>query len=159
MPSIEIICIGQKSPSTFRALSFPILSGTRLKSHRYPSLFQGDFSQLRGCIYHLGGPSYKGRRGGFFEAYELLSPWCRTQKQIVILEFGRKYVPSVRRVLNSLLRKSLTGEIIFTSDYQFSSNRPRRFKRMSITRFWSLYRSRNIRFNALYKISDHADGR
>jgi hypothetical protein len=155
MPAIEIICPGQKSPSKYRGIPFPVLSETKLKSHRYPSHFQEDFDRMSGCIYHLGSPCYKGRRGGFFEAYELLSPKCLDQESPIYLEFRREFLPSVKRILKSLLQKSPTREIVFTSDYQGSPNRPRRFERIPLKQFWSLHRTKKLRFNALYVIPEN----
>jgi len=56
MPSIEIISVQQKSPSDFGEMPFAVSVEKELVSHRSPSLFQNDFNQMRGYIYHLGKP-------------------------------------------------------------------------------------------------------
>lgn len=159
MPSIEIVCIGQRSPSRFRGIPFAVRSERELKSHRIPSLFQEDFDKLNGCIYHLGCPHVKSMKSrGFFEAYGLLSSKCRNQESTVFLKFRREFVPSVRQMLQVLIQKSPTADIVFTSDYQFSSNRARRFTGVSMKKFWSLHRTEQLRFNSLYFLSGNANG-
>ena len=159
MPSIEIICIRQKSPSRFPGIPFAMLADRDLKSHRSPSLFQKDFDKLKGCIYHLGCPHLKSRKSrGFFEAYQLLSSRCREQESTVFLDFRRVFVPAIRHILHALIQKSPTGSVVFTSDYQFSTNRPKRFKHISIDKFWLLHRRNELRFNSLYVITGNTNG-
>jgi len=151
MPSIEIICVGQKSLVRFRGIPFALVSECgELRSHRHPSLFQRDFDRLQGCIYHLGCPHLRRRRTGAFEAYELLSRKCHDQGRSIFLEFGREFLPSIKKMLSALLAQSPVGQVVFTSDYQFSPNRPKRIKQMSEPEFWALHRRKQLRFNTLY---------
>ena len=153
MPSIEIISVGQQSASRFRNVPFAVVSeGGALRSHRHPSHFQQDFDLLQGYIYHLGCPHLRRKRTGAFEAYELLSRKCREQGRMVFLEFGRDFVPSIKRLLSVLLSASPAGRVVFTSDYQFSPNRPKRIRRISLREFWVLHRKKQLRFNVLYTI-------
>ena len=105
-----------------------------------------------GCIYHLGGPSYKDSTAGFFAAYELLSRACVQQKTSVFVEFKRNIAPHVMMILRQLIGKSPQSRIIFTTDYQFSENRVRRFKRISLDAFWEMHKNQRLRFNASYEI-------
>jgi hypothetical protein len=153
MPSIEIVCVNQKSPSYFRGIPFAIVSESgEPRSHRHPSHFQRDFDKLQGCIYHLGCPHLRRSRTKRFEAYELLSGKCREQERLIFLEFGKEFVPSIKKMLNTLLLHSPVGRVIFTIDYKFSPNRPKRIRRISAREFWALHRRKQLRFNALYTI-------
>ena len=160
MPSIEIVCIGQKSPARFRRVPFAIVSEAgKLQSHRHPSRFQRDFDRLQGCIYHLGCPHFRRSRTVLFEAYELLSRKCRDQwPTAIFLEFERAFVPSLRKMLTALLTQSPAGRVVFTSDYQFSPNRSKRIKQVSVQEFWALHRTKRLRFNTLYAITFGANG-
>ncbi len=153
MPSIEIVCVDQKAPTRFAHLPVALRAGKTLNSHRHPSHFQRDFNDMKGCIYHLGCPHLKRSRNGAFEAFDLLSKKCCAQQSPVFLKFKRVYEPVIRKLMNTLLQKSPCGTIIFTSDYQFSANRPRRVERIAISGFWKLYSEQQVRFNALYQIS------
>ena len=160
MPSIELVCVGQKSLVRFRGVPFAIVSERgELRSHRHPSLFQRDFDRLEGCIYHLGCPHLRRSRTGAFEAYELLSRKCREQHRLVFLEFKREFVPILRTMLKTLLACSPVERVVFTSDYQFSPNPPNRIKRMSETEFWALHRRKRLRFNVLYAVVSDTKGR
>ncbi len=152
MPSIEIICVRQKSPTKFRRLPIAIKAETNLKSHRLPSLFQKDFDKTHGCIYHLACSHLRHSRKGAFEAYDLLSRKCKNQGHLVFLEFTPRIAPIVARITKELLRQSPHGKLLFTSDYQFSSNKPKRVRNLTLPEFWELHRNQNVRFNALYEI-------
>lgn len=160
MPSIEIICVGQKTPVHFRGISFAVVSEEgELRSHHHPSRFQRDFDRLEGCIYHFVCPHFRKNRTGTFETYELLSKKCRNQcPNVVFLEFEQAFVPSVRKMLTALLAQSPVGRVVFTSDYRFSPNRTKRIKRISIREFWMLHRRKRLRFNAVYTISAGVNG-
>lgn len=159
MPSIEIVCVGQKSPTRFRGVPFAIVSERgKLRSHRHPSRFQRDFDRLEGCIYHLGCPHLRRSWTGAFEAYELLSRKCRAQwPRAVLLEFERAFLPSIRKMLTALLAQSPDGRMVFTSDYQFSPNRSKRITQISVQEFLALHREKRLRFNALYSITSGAN--
>jgi len=68
VPSIELISVGQQEPSALPSLPFAVRAEAVLHSNRDPSLFQHDFDQFRGCIYHLGSPfcDEAGCKGPFF---------------------------------------------------------------------------------------------
>ena len=152
MPSIEIVCIDQKSPVRFGELPFVVRSERVLRSHRYPSHFQKGFDKLEGCIYHFGGQYLRNRRGGIFQAYDLLSLGCRGQHQSRYLEFKRSVIPLLRRILKKLLEKSPQSRIVFTSDYQFSPNKPKRVNGVLLSEFWKLHQDKQLRFNTWYEI-------
>jgi hypothetical protein len=153
MPSIEVICIGQKTPTRFKLLPFVLKTGTKLQSHRIPSHFQVDFDQMKGCIYHFAGPSYRHRKLGAFEGYELLSGPCRRQETSVFLQFDRRYAKVVKSILNRLMEKSPYSELVFTSDYQFSPNKAKRVRGLALSDFWRIHNARKVKFNSLYVIS------
>jgi hypothetical protein len=159
MPSIEIVCVGLRSLVRFRTVPFAVVSELgKLRSHRHPSHFQRDFDRLQGCIYHLGCPHLRMSQAGTFEAYELLSRKCRAQGRPNFLEFERAFVPSLRKALKTLLAHSPVGRVVFTSDYRFSPNRPKRVKHISEQEFWSLHRRKRLRFNTLYTIESDPKG-
>src|SRR5262245_55372349 len=102
MPSVEIICIGQPEPSDFSDLPFAVAAENRLKSHRSPEpLFQPDFDQLQGCIYHLGNPRLKKPDArGAYTTSDLLIDWWE------LIHFKPRYVRHVQRLLRELLAAS-----------------------------------------------------
>src|SRR6184192_1309033 len=108
MPSIEIVCVGQKSPADFSDLPFAVEASRELRSHRSPkALFQADFDHLNGCMYHLGNPGLKNtRRGDVFFAYGLLSAACRHREPPLFLEFDSIIEPAVRAMLQALMKAS-----------------------------------------------------
>lgn len=154
MPSIEIICVRQESPTDFTRLPFPVIAERDLVSHRTPSLFQMDFDTMRGCIYHLGNPSSGNDAEGFFFAHRLLSEKCRDQERNRFLEFDSQYIPAVRWLLQELLKASPAGRIIFTSDWQFGPRRTGRFDPIGSGQFWKLHDAFKLRLNALYPLRE-----
>lgn len=121
MPSIELICVQQHEPSLLPQLPFAVCSESVLRSHRSPTpLFQSDFDELRGCIYHLGSPFCDDAdyEGPFF-AYELLSERCRDASPNRFLEFAPEFVSGITSLLSLLLHASPIGLVIFTTDWQF----------------------------------------
>jgi len=142
MPSVEIVCIGQPEPIVFENMPFRIDAENRLVSHRTPSpLFQADFDQLEGYIYHFSKQSK-----GAFTAYEMVGA---PRKE---LRFKPEYVPCVQHILSTLLAASPEGKILFTSDYQFGPKR-RRYKRpLTLDKFWTLHTEGRLWANALYPI-------
>ena len=153
MPSIEIVCINQKKCSRFNKIEFVINGEDKIESHRTNPIFAKDFEKLKGCIYHLGCPHLKYKGMGAFEAYDLLSKKCQKQNDTIFLEFKRKYIPDIKSILEKLLEKSPDSKILFTSDYQFSINKPKRIKNISHSDFWDLHKSKKLLFNTLYEIT------
>jgi hypothetical protein len=152
MPSIEVVCIGQTEPLELGPLSFAVVSGTRLVSHRTPTpLFQSDFDQLEGCMYHLGNPELRSKaRTGTFFAYELLSESSRHGEPF--LEFADEHRPDVGIVLSALLAASPEGRLLFTSDWQFGPEGAKRHPAVTLAEFWRLHDARTLRLNAAYAI-------
>jgi hypothetical protein len=111
VPSIEIICVGQRDPIDFNDLPFAVESGTELKSHRVPKpLFRKDFAGLKGCIYHLGNPDLKAQRTGrIFFAYDLLSDQSRSASRSRFLEFRPDYINGINDLLASLMDAARTS--------------------------------------------------
>ena len=142
MPSVEIICISQPEPIVFENMPFRIDAEKELRSHRTPSpLFQADFDQLTGCIYHLTKQSK-----GAFTAYELIDVCWRE------LRFKPEYVPYVQQILSMLLDASPQGKILFTSDYQFGPKRKRYKRPITLDKFWTLHDEGKLWANALYPV-------
>ena len=154
MPSIEIVCIGQAHPVELGALSFAVVSGSQLVSHRSPHpRFQSDFDRLKGCIYHLGNPYLRTEpeHGPFF-AYELLSESSRHGKPS-FLEFAADHRADVRTVLSVLLAASPAGQLLFTSDWQFGPAGSRHLAAVTLEEFWQLHEARALLLNAAYPIT------
>lgn len=142
MPSVEIVCIGQTTPTVFEDIPFRIDAKSRLLSQRTPSpLFQNEFDALNGCIYHLIK-----HPNGACTAFELLDSWWEE------LCFKPEYVPVVSRILNELLDASPSGQVLFTSDYQYGPKRRRYRRPIRISRFWELHKAGKLWANALYPL-------
>jgi hypothetical protein len=154
MPSIEIVCIQQKIPNFFGEIPFAIEAENEPLSHRNPSLFDDDFKQMQGCVYHLGNPSLRQRSDRCFFAYELLSEKCRGQKNSRFLEFNVEFVPFIRCILTDLIKSSPLGQIVFTTDWQFGPKQTKPFDGVIPKEFWSLHDSHKLKFNSLYRISE-----
>jgi hypothetical protein len=157
MPSIELRCVDQREPSQIPALPFAIRAQRQLVSHRSPSLFQRDFDQVRGCIYHLGSPFCDefGYEGPFF-AYELLSERCRVPIPSRFLEFAPEFLPSIFDLVGLLLANSPAHLVIFTTDWQCGPASARRYRRITERTFWQRHSNRKLRLNALYPIRPNA---
>jgi hypothetical protein len=158
MPSIELICVAQHERSLLPQLPIAVRSESVLQSHRSPSpLFQSDFDELRGCIYHLGSPCCdEPARDGAFFAYELLSERCRDTFPNTFLEFAPEFVPGVFDLLGLLLTASPVGLVIFTTDWQFGPHPARRYRQITERTFWQRHANRKLRLNALYPIRPNA---
>ena len=158
MPSIELICVQQHEPSLLPQLPFAVSSESVLRSHRsLTPLFQSDFDQLRGCIYHLGSPfcDAPDYDGPFF-AYELLSERCRDASPARFFEFAPEFVPGITSLLSLLLHASPVGLVIFTTDWQFGPHPARRYQRVTEHTFWQRHTNQKLRLNALYPIRPNA---
>jgi hypothetical protein len=153
MPSIELICVGQREPSKVSALPFAVCAESLLVSHRSPSLFQADFEKLQGCIYHLGSPfcGDSDYDGPFF-AYELLSEACRDARRHTFLQFESSVIPAMFDFFGLLLNASPARMIIFTTDWQFGPHPGRRYRSITERTFWERHTKRKLRLNALYPI-------
>ena len=147
MPTIEIACIAQTEPLDFSDLPFAVLAENDLVSHR--GLFQSDFDELHGCIYHLGNPDWRGDDYAFF-AYELISDSPEEPEDC--LKFNGEFVPHVKTMFRQLLAASPVGQITFSSDWQFGAENVRRFEAISEERFWEMHDACELRSNAFYKI-------
>lgn len=154
MPSIELVCVGQHEPNAFPDLPFAVRAGTELVSDRSPTpLFQHDFDQFRGCIYHLASPfcAAPGYTGAWF-AYELLSERCRNPIPARFLEFAPESVAPLAHLLRLLLAASPVGLVIFTTDWQAGPHPARRYRQITERTFWQRHASRRLHLNALYPI-------
>ena len=158
MPSIELICVQQHEPSLLPQLPFAVCSEAVLQSHRSPApLFQSDFDQLRGCIYHLGSPfcDEPDYEGPFF-AYELFSERCQDASPARFMEFAPEFVAGITSLLSLLLDASPVGLVIFTTDWQFGPHPARRYRQITERTFWQRHANRKLRLNALYPIRPNA---
>ena len=157
MPSIELISVQQHEPYAFAQLPFAVCAEPLLLSHREPSLFQRDFDQLLGCIYHLGSPfcDDPGYEGPFF-AYELLTERCRYPIPNRFLEFAPEFLPAIFDLVGLLLAASPAHLVIFTTDWQGGPASPRRYRPITERTFWQRHANRKLRMNALYAIRPNA---
>jgi hypothetical protein len=153
MPSIEIICVDQSEPISFFNLPFAVEAENKLVSHRSPSpLFQADFNELCGCIYHLGNPSLRDpNASGCYTAYELLSKEKETEWWDII-HFNAEFIPHIRGLVQQLLLASPSGKVLFTSDYQFGPNAKRYKRPLTSERFWQQHDEKKLKMNALYQL-------
>lgn len=148
MPTIEIISIGcQKVPTLPRFRGFAYQTEDKLVSHR--GLFQSILDKSNGVIVHLANKSFEGT-DGFWFAGDLIN-WDSNDA----LQFRKQQSRDVRRLMETLLASSPTGEIIFLTDYQFGPSRKKvERKLLTLDRFWKMHDAGTIRFNALYRIKD-----
>ena len=148
LPSVEIICIGQTTPINFSELPLAIEVENCLKSHRSPNpLFQSDFDQLNGCIYHLRNPRLRDPYAkGFYTAYELLTECWK------IVHFKPLFVPFIHHILQELLAASPDGRLLFTSDYQFGTRVHRYIRPVGLQTFWKRHDARRLRINSIVQI-------
>jgi hypothetical protein len=156
MPSIELVSVGQLDAPRLPPFAFAVRSSPQLVSDRSPSpLFQGDFDELKGWIYHLGSPfcSKPDYRGPFF-AYELLSRRSLLGDLNGLLEFAPNFVLDLRPLLGLLLQLSPLRQVVFTTDWQFGPTPPERSQPVSPGQFWRLHAGRHLRLNSLYPIHD-----
>lgn len=156
VPSIEIICVDQIEPIGFGDLPFAVVAEDRLISHRTPSpLFQADFDDLKGCIYHLGNPDLRDPDvSKCYTAFELLSKEHNTEWWYWV-HFAPEYaegIRGIRGILEQLLIASPSGTVLFTSDYQFALDAKRYKRPLTLERFWRLHDERKLKMNALYKL-------
>ena len=101
----------------------------------------------------MGNPNLKTEKGGFYFAYDLLSRNCQNQSNSVFFEFKKKYISEINKLLITLFDKSPVPKIIFTTDYQFSDNKPKRVKNLSLRQFWNFHKTQELLFNTLYEIN------
>ena len=152
MPSIEVICVDQIEPICFTGLPFQVEAGKELISHRSPyPLFQSDFNELKGCIYHL-------LEEEGITAYELLKrDWYddhgNSNGLEDNLEFVEEVAPYVHSILEILSKSSPVKQLLFTSDYQFGPKPAKRFAPIPFSKFWELHDTGKIRMNAAYLIT------
>ena len=152
MPSIEIVCIGQEKPTDFSNLPFAVVSGRDLVSHRSPTpLFQREFDELSGCMYHLGNPACRDQEytGPFF-AYDLIQD---EDDSVECLRFSAAYVDSVRLLLAWLLDASPVGREFFTTDWQCGPDRVTRGGVVRHSDFWRMHDEGHLRWNGSYTIN------
>jgi len=154
MPSIEIICEGQKEPANLKDMPFAVITETELKSHRSPSHFQEEFDTLQGCIYHLGNPDLKKdeEKGAFF-AYELLSETSRSEENGE-LQFGGEFKTSIQKLMGILIKQSHCGRIIFTTDWQFGPEKYTDGGELKFSEFWKLYEAGELKLNGIYRLTE-----
>ncbi len=152
MPSIEIVCVGQIEPIQLLEMPFAIETETGLRSHRSPSpLWQAEFDKVGGCIYHLGNPALRDPQcEGIFFASELLSK--EEDDWFHFVKLAPEYAPSLKTLLDSLLKASPLDKVFFTSDYQFGPH-PQRYKRpVKLQKFWQMHNEKKIKMNAFYEL-------
>ena len=148
VPSIEIICVGQEIPTDFSNLMMAVAGEAELVSHRTTPLFQTDFDELDGCIYHLGNPYLKfpENHDRIFLASELMKEYYEK------ILFFPKFRNELKIMLEVLLEQSPVGKLIFTSDYQFGP-KPRKYKRpLTLDSFWRKHDSVQLPTNSLVQI-------
>jgi hypothetical protein len=153
MPSIEIVCVGQRWPLDLPELPFAVQSEPERRSHRSPEpRWQADFDSLDGWIYHLGNPDLRYRSDAmFFFAYELLSERSRHEAN-GLLAFDPEFRGALEWLLDRLITVSLVRRIVFTSDWQFGPQASTRGRYQTLPDFWRAHDNGGLRVNALYDI-------
>ena len=151
MPSIEIRCIGQTSPTDCASYSFGVhVSGQLISDRIHSSRFQSRFDELSGYMYRL-------HEGTGRTAYELLKKdWYDADGEDNgiddNIEFTEKHDSSFINLINKLVQSSPVGEIVFTSDYQFGPEEFEHYDHITILEFLSIYEKGELRMNSLYRV-------
>ena len=153
MPSIEIVCVGQRLPLDLPELPFAIQSEPELLSHRGPEpRWQADFDRLDGWIYHLGNPDLRYRSDAtFFFAWELLSDRSRHDARGV-LQFDGQFHQALHWLLARLVTASPVGRIVFTSDWQSGPDASTRGRFDTLLHFWQAHDAGRLHLNGFYEI-------
>ena len=154
MPSVELVCVGQRDPVSLPALPFAVRAGPELVSDRGPRpLFQRDFDGLSGWMYHLGNPDCgtPGYGAAFF-AFDLLSRRSQDHGATGLLEFAPGVALAVRALVAWLLAASPEGRVMFTTDWQFGPADACWFPPVSEAEFWAEHDAGRLRLNSLYPI-------
>ncbi len=146
MPSLEIICLEQETPSQFSDLPFALRSENTLIPHR--GLFWEDFKLHRGCIYHLGNPDMRFTDDYGFFAGQLMD-W---NTENLSLKFLPEFVPPLQTLLQTLIAASPVGKLIFTTDYQFGGSTMRYKRPLPLEKFWEKHDTEKLWLNALYPL-------
>ena len=152
MPSIEIVCVDQVSPTDCSHLDFAVESGTELISHRgASSLFVEEFASLKGCIYHLGNPDLKKQPDRIFFAYYLL---CHSDpdSRPDVLQLRPQYILGFQSFLETLLAASPVRRLLFTSDWQFGPKPASRMPSTDLQEFLRRHKAGELRLNTAYPI-------
>ncbi len=147
MPTIEIVSVG--APTGLDLPKYETLAydyESELEGHR--GLFQHLFDQLNGVIVHLANKDLEDGSSGWF-AGGLLN-WDHEDDALI---FEPHVAADVSDLMLRLLGASPTGELTFSSDYQFGPEEPTLHEApLSLEQFWDLHNSARLRFNAYYRI-------
>lgn len=153
MPSIEIVCIGQRSPMKLRRMPFAVVSDAEPLSHRPDPLFQRELRTLNGCTYHLGNPGADSATyAGAYFAYELLSSESRGRSRGRFFEVATEFRSALEYLIHALLRASPAGALVFFTDWQFGPKRATRGGVLSENEFWKMHDAHELKLNACYTI-------
>ena len=154
MPSIEVLCVGLSATKPIPETSFAVLCDPSCQSHRGPTpRFQADFDRLGGVLFHVGNADLAGEPDGSFFAYDILSDASRGADPRTFLELAPAHVASAQRFLDWPLASSPSGQIVFTSDWQFGPDWTHRFDALDLTEFWRRHASRELLLNSAYVIN------
>ena len=144
MPTIEIVCLGQKKPLNCSSFPFAVRAENRVISHR--GLFYDELKQFSGCIYHLGNPDFRPpSRVGFFAGR--LMNWYSDGNA---LRFKPRFQAGVQNLLQKLLAASPCNRLIFLSDYQFGGEKEWHSTPLNLRLFWHKHARQEIDLNSLY---------
>lgn len=147
MPTIEIVSVGAPPVLDLpKYETFAYEYESELEGHR--GLFQHLFDQLNGVIVHLANKDLEDAGSGWFAGH--LMTWDHEDDSLV---FESHVAADVSDMMIRLLEASPTGELTFSSDYQFGPEEPRLHEALlSLEQFWGLHNSAQLRFNAYYRI-------
>ena len=155
MPSIEILVekFSESSADIFGEYSFAVKITNPPVSDSSPSLWQQRFESIGGTLVHLGEPRFKEKKADWFFAYELLDV-----SQPESFRFKQKYLDQVLALLTSLLGRSKSHTIHFTSDWQFGPKSAQMEKRtLTIDEFIKIHNAPGLRFNTWFTIHGKND--
>lgn len=171
MPTIELISIGcPKIPELPRYDSFAYTAETELRSHG--ALFQSVFDTLTGVVVHLANKDMEGHEDGPWFAGKIMD-WqgggtitpppfgvgfdeeIMEDQDDTALVFLPETLLDVRDLMQRLLAASPEKRILFSTDYQFGSNR-RECGEIAFSRCFDLHAQHKLRYNHLRYL--RADG-
>jgi hypothetical protein len=150
MPSIELVCIGQRAPSRLPKMPFAIVTDTVPISHRGPRpLFRRELTALIGCTYHVGNPGADSPtyHGPYF-AYDILSE--KSQFPGRFFEVDARFRSAFKKLLRTLIDASPDGAVFFFTDWQFGPSRATRGGTLTAEEFWKRHDRHELKLNGCY---------
>ncbi len=170
MPTIEIVSINSTGLGINQDdFEVAIIEENKIESHR--SLFYNLLIKQEGVIIHIGNPSFRNDKDGFYFA-GLLIDWSfedpdfeakakkqpsNEQNDYANQDFNFKFLTKYKTDINTLLQIALTHsqdrKAYFLTDYQFGPNKPKHKSLNKLSSFWIEHDTTGLEWNTLYELN------